>query len=133
MLISDILAYSARRSPDAVALQFQESSFTYTQLYARVLRLASALLRIAEPGDRVAILAENCSEYLECCYGVPAAGIVLTFLNYRLAPRELSYILNNAEATVIITEPAYLETVERIRSEIPSIREIILIGAETLN
>jgi acyl-CoA synthetase (AMP-forming)/AMP-acid ligase II len=130
MLISDILSYSAQRSPDKVALRYRESSLTYSQLYERVLRLASALQQVGAPGDRVAILAENCPEYLECCYGVPAAGMVLTFLNYRLAPREMAYILNDAEATVIITEPSYLPTVEGIRAEIPFIREVILIGDE---
>ena len=59
------------------------------------------MLELAEPGDRVGILAENLPEYVECYYGVPAAGMALTFLNYRLHPKEWAWILNNAEASVL--------------------------------
>lgn len=51
------------------------------QLGAAAWRVANAMREIAGPGDRIAILAENLPEYVECYYGVPAAGMALTFLN----------------------------------------------------
>ena len=75
---------------------------TFGELRDSAWRVANAMLELAEPGDRVGILAENIPEYVECYYGVPAAGMALTFLNYRLHPKEWVWILNNAEARVLI-------------------------------
>ncbi len=50
-------------------------------MLAAAWRVANAMREIAGPGDRIAILAENLPEYVECYYGVPAAGMALTFLN----------------------------------------------------
>ena len=52
----------------------------------RTKRLANALLGIAAPGDRVAILSQNRPEFVDAYFGVPMAGMGLTFLNYRLNP-----------------------------------------------
>ena len=60
---------------------------TFGELRDDASRLANAMRELAAPGDRVAILAENIPEYVECYYGVPAAGMALTFLNYRLHPQ----------------------------------------------
>src|SRR5207253_8020739 len=86
------------------------------------------LSKLAAPGDRVAILAQNCPEYVEAYYGVPAAGMALHFLNYRLTGRELAYILSDAAPTVLIVEPMYRETIRQIRDQIPSVRHLVVIG-----
>ena len=57
------------------------------------------------------MLSENRAEYIDLYYGVPAAKMGLTFLNYRLNPRELTKIVNDAGATVLVTEGKYLDTV----------------------
>jgi acyl-CoA synthetase (AMP-forming)/AMP-acid ligase II len=128
MLISDIPVMSAHHHPERVAIQFQDRAMTFRELRDRVHRLAQALTGIAAPGDRIAILAENCPEYIECYYAVPAAGLALTFLNYRLSARELAYILANAEPSVLVTEPGYLAMVDEIRPTVPSIKHVVVIG-----
>ncbi len=130
MLLSDVPTLAAHHTPNAVALYFQDRTITYSELRDRCHRLSNALLRVASPGDRVAILAENCPEYVECYYGAPGAGMALTLLNYRLAARELAYIIGDSAPSVLVVEPKYLPTIEQIRGQIPSVRTILLIGAE---
>ncbi len=130
MLVSDIPTIAAHHKPDALAIRYMDRNYTYADLLERTNRLSNALLTIAEPGDRVAILSENCPEYVECYYGAPGAAMALTFLNYRLAPRELIYIIGNSEPSVLITEPKYLPTVQKIRADIPSVKTVILIDAQ---
>jgi acyl-CoA synthetase (AMP-forming)/AMP-acid ligase II len=130
MLLSDIPTLAAHHAPDALAIRYQDRSITYAQLRDRCHRLANALLQVASPGDRVAILAENCAEYVECYYGVPGAGMALTLLNYRLAARELAYIIGDSEPTVLIVEPKYLPVIEQIRAQIPTVEHLVLIGGE---
>jgi len=130
MLLSDIPMLAAHRNPSGRAIIFQDRAITYTQLRDRCWRLANALAKIAAPGERVAILAENCLEYADCYYGVPGAGMALTLLNYRLAPRELAYIIGHSAPRILVVEPKYLTAIRQIRAEIPSVDRILLIGAD---
>ena len=102
MLLSDIVRLNGRKTPSRTAIITGERTVTFGELRDSAWRVANAMLELAEPGDRVGILAENIPEYVECYYGVPAAGMALTFLNYRLHPKEWAWILNNAEASVLI-------------------------------
>jgi acyl-CoA synthetase (AMP-forming)/AMP-acid ligase II len=128
MLLGDIIALNAGKAPDRPALIDGERELTYGQLHENATRLANALLGLAAPGDRVAILAQNVAEYVECYYGVPAAGMALTFLNYRLHPKEWAWILGNAEARVLIVEQSFLDQIRPELAGVPSIEHIVVIG-----
>lgn len=128
MLVGDIPVTAAHHAPDVVAVQFQERVMTYAELRDRCWQLSNALLGIAAPRDRVAILAENCPQYALCYYGVPGAGMALTFLNYRLSPPELAYIIGNAEPTVLIVEDKFIGAIAAIRDRI-DVGTIVVIGA----
>ena len=130
MLLCDIPEIAAHHEPDKVALWFEGRSWTFKELRDRCWKLSNALLGVASHGDRIAILSENCLEYGECYYGVPGAGMCLTFLNYRLTPRELTYIINNNTPSTIIVQQKYLETIRKIRPELTSVKTVIVIGGE---
>ena len=104
MLISDVPVLAAHHTPNAPALIFDGRSTTYAELRDRCWRLSNALSGVGRPGDRVAILAENCPAYVDCYYGVPGAGMALTLLNYRLTARELAYIIGDAAPSVLVVE-----------------------------
>ncbi|MFF3570890.1 long-chain-fatty-acid--CoA ligase [Nocardia jiangxiensis] len=129
MLIGDIVEYGARKHPDRIALRFEQEQITYGQLRDRCRRLANALLGVASPGDRIAILSSNCTQYLDCYYGVPMAGMALTILNVRLHPDQIVSLLEHSEARVLIIAPEFAEVVERIRDRIPSVTTVVSIGA----
>lgn len=130
MLLNDVPAIAAHHTPDVLAVRFEGRAVTYVELRDRCWRLSNALLGIAQPGDRVAILAENCLEYVDCYYGAPGAAMGLVLLNYRLSPRELAFIIGDSAPRVLIVEPKYLPTIRQIRAEIPSVETVVLIGAE---
>jgi acyl-CoA synthetase (AMP-forming)/AMP-acid ligase II len=130
MLLPDIVDYAARKHPDRPALYFEDTVVTFGELQRRVRRLANGLLTLAAPGDRIAVLSENRAEYIDLYYGVPAAKMGLTFLNYRLNPRELTKIVNDAGATVLVTEPKYLDTVTAIVGDLPSVATVVVMGGD---
>ncbi|MCU1502060.1 MAG: hypothetical protein JWM12_1414 [Ilumatobacteraceae bacterium] len=130
MLLPDIVSFAARKTPDAPALFFEDQVVTFGQLDEHVRRLANALLAIAAPGDRIAVLSENRAEYIDLYYGVPAAKMGLVFLNYRLNPKELTKIVNDADARVIFTEPKYLDTVTAIAAESPGVAAVVVMGGD---
>ena len=118
----------AHKYGERAAVVFDDEEISFTGLHARTKRLANALLSIAAPGDRVAILSQNRPEFVDAYFGVPMAGMGLTFLNYRLAPRELSRIVADAEASVLLVEDAYAEAIAGIRDELTSVHTIVVIG-----
>src|SRR5678816_2778746 len=127
MLLSDVPAIAAHHAPDVDAIRFDDRVYSYTDLRDRCWRLSNALIPLTQPGDRVAILAENCPEYVECYYGAPGAALALVLLNYRLSPRELTYIIGNSEPRLLFVEAKYLPVIRQIRAEIPSVERIVVI------
>jgi len=109
VLVHDLVRHPARRAPDTPALIDGRTRCTFAELDARTAGLAVGLLGLAEPGDRVAMVADNCAAWVECYYAVPRAGMVLTFLNQRLAPPELAAIVEAAGARVLIAQARYLD------------------------
>lgn len=133
MLFTDVLQRNATRTPDKTALLMTDSgaSRTYSQLYQRAIRLANALLGLASGGDRIAILSENSPEYVEAYYGVPAAGLALTMLNFRLHPKEWVWILNNAGARVLLVQQQYAEAIADHRAELDTVEHIVVVGGDS--
>ncbi|MEV4730284.1 AMP-binding protein [Saccharopolyspora sp. NPDC049426] len=127
MLISDVVALPAGRTPEAPALTFESTAWTFGELHASVRRLANGLADIARRGDRIAVLTENNVEYVLAYYGVPLAGMVLLPVNYRLAQREIADLLADAEPTVLITEAKYLDPARHAANAVPSIRTVVTV------
>jgi acyl-CoA synthetase (AMP-forming)/AMP-acid ligase II len=125
MLINDIVEYAARKHPGRAALRFEDQTITFAELRDRVRRVANALLTIAEPGDRVAVLSGNRPEYVDLYYGVPAAGMALTFLNHRLHPSEITALVDHAQASVLIVSADYLDAMNERRDEMPTVKHIV--------
>lgn len=80
-------------------------TFSHKQLFERCARVGNSLARFGlEPGDRVAILAGNCHQYVEAYLGVPAAGFVIVPLNTRHARPEIEYALVDSGARILLTD-----------------------------
>jgi fatty-acyl-CoA synthase len=108
-----------------------ELSFTYAEFAERCARLGGALRdMVLEPGDRVAYLSFNGHQLLEGYYGVIAAGGVVMPLNVRLAPPELTAILQHAGARVLLYEPDFAPLVEKIAPACPHLARLLRLDGE---
>jgi len=124
------LRYSAEQFPNKTAVVCGDQRFSYAQFADRAARLAGALREAGvQPGDRVAFLSMNCHRLLEAYFGVLDAGAVLLPLNYRLAPQELSYILDDSGATMLFLGKDFLGVVDSLRRELTSVRSCHLLDA----
>src|SRR5258708_3866990 len=85
MLLNDVIAGASLKRRADTALVWGGGSHAFAELAGRATRLAGGLSRLTYPGERVAILADNCVEYLDCMYGASTAGNILTLVNQRLA------------------------------------------------
>ncbi len=102
MNIAEWLSRAGLSHPGAPAVgQGPRVTQNYGGLAERAARLANALHGMGlRPGDRVAIIAKNCVEYLETVYGIWHGGFAAVPANAKLHGRELGYILEHSGARV---------------------------------
>ncbi len=105
------LTKAAAIYPNLPAVVYGTIRRTWAETDVRCRRLASALSRAGlRPGETVAVLATNTPELYEAHFGVPMAGGVLNAINCRLDARTVGYILDHAEAKVLITDREFSRT-----------------------
>lgn len=118
MHVGEITAREAARNGDKAAIVEPASgrTLTFAQLEGRVDRLARALL--ARPGvahgDRIAILADNATEYVELYLAAARAGLVAHGLNWRLAADELERVTRDADPRVLVTQDVHAAAAEEL-------------------
>ncbi len=100
---------------------------TYKQLGERVNRWANAMrdLGVAE-GDRVAIISQNDHRMIDGFFGAPLAGLIYMPINFRLIASDFEYILNHAEAKVLIVEDWLAPTIEEIRPRLKTVQHFMI-------
>jgi acyl-CoA synthetase (AMP-forming)/AMP-acid ligase II len=105
MTLGSLTLRNMRLRGDAPAVFFEGRSLTHRELGARAFRLANALIGLGvRRGDRVAILAQNCTEYMEAYAAGELGGWITVTLNYRLAEPEISYVLSDSLPKILILE-----------------------------
>jgi fatty-acyl-CoA synthase len=99
---------------------------TYEQFFDRCDRWSAVLQRFGvDPGDRVAYIAPNTTAMLESFYAVPQIGAVVVPINFRLTADDFRYIINHAGAKIVCAHGDYLEVVDRVRGELPSVTHFV--------
>ena len=101
------LAQIARRAPNNPAILWDEGSLSYGDFEDQVARIAGALRdrHGLKPGARIGMAMENAPEFLPVLYGIWRAGMTAIPMNAKLHPREIAWILENAEAPLCIASP----------------------------
>jgi acyl-CoA synthetase (AMP-forming)/AMP-acid ligase II len=128
MRLHDYFDWHAREQPRSPFAFFAGREITYGDAQARANRIANALLAEGlAPGTRVAFLAKNCAEFAIFYFGAAKAGAVPVPLNYRLAPPEWSYIVNDAGAELLFARGALVDAIDPIRGELKSVRRRLAI------
>ncbi|MFF3727601.1 SDR family NAD(P)-dependent oxidoreductase [Streptomyces erythrochromogenes] len=124
--LPELLRVNADRFGGKVAYRDARRSVTHAELEERTRRLAGHLagLRL-QPGDRAAILHGNSVEFVESYLAITRAAGVGVPLNPRLTESELSYLLDDSGARVVVTEPSRIELVARLLKDRPHIRVVV--------
>ena len=107
-------------TPDKVALidaTCGGRTITYRAWNLAVNRTAHFLRTLGiTRGDRVAVLAYNCVEYLDVWFACGKLGAILQTLNWRLTPRELGGLIADALTSVLVYGPEFIEQVRAVRA-----------------
>ena len=131
MRLYDLLDGGAREHPEREFAVQGERRLTYAEAAAATHRLARAFLnRGLAHGDRVAILSRNSIEMVLLYFAAARLGVVPVPLNYRLAPPEWRYIINDAGARALLMMGDYAGAVDGIRAQLATVERCVALDGE---
>jgi fatty-acyl-CoA synthase len=126
------LARHALMQPDATALRFLGHTTTWADLDRRVTALAGALSRRGVGfGDRVLILMLNRPEFIETFLAVNKLGAIAVPVNFRMTPPEITFLVSDCQAHVVITEAVLVKVATAVRGIDPTLHTVIVAGGHT--
>ncbi len=135
MTITEMLARNARMYPDDSALielkqsQGLRKEIAWQELDERVNRVANALIgRGIRKGDKVIHWMLNSINWLEAYFGILRTGAWAVPLNFRFTADDFKYCADIAEAKAMILGEPFIDRVEAVRSQLPTIKDYILVG-----
>lgn len=133
MNIAEWLAATAKLRPEAPALLTGfDLDADYKTFARRAAAIGAALSRdhgIA-PGDRVALFASNCTQYLECLYGIWWMGAAAIPINAKLHGREAAWICNDAGAKLAFVSDDTIEALIEAKSDLPAAMKTLSLDSE---
>jgi fatty-acyl-CoA synthase len=144
MTAKDVLRVNAFKWPDKIGIKDLYKARTFKVWDDRSCRLANALADMGmKKGDRFAVLAYNCVEWMEFYAAAAKGGFICVPLMFRLSAVEMEYNINHSECKVFIVQggkdPAdgkefpWIDMVNGMKKNIPTVEKYIsfAVGTET--
>jgi len=123
-----IRTYGGERA-DVDAIRFGDRRITFGELDRRSSQVANALLADGVGvQDRVAFLDKNAPEHFEIQFGAGKINAVSVDVNWRLAPPEIVYIVNDAKAKVLVVGQEYAGVLDQIADQLTEVKKVVVVG-----
>jgi long-chain acyl-CoA synthetase len=127
-VLGDILRTHAAGRGDKIALKFLDRNWTYDALNRSANKVANALVAAGlKKGARVALLAANSDRFFELQFGAALAGVVMVPVNFRLAPPEVAFVVNDANADIFFVDHAHSGLVRQIKDDLTTVKKCVAI------
>ena len=139
MIITEILARNARMYGDEVALVEREPAknnrreITWKEFDEQANRMANALMaKGIGKGDKVVHLMMNCLEWLPAYFGILRTGAWVVPLNFRFLAEDIRYCIEIAEGKALVFGEEFIDRINEIRAEIPTVESFVFVGPDEL-
>lgn len=131
--ITSIFEFGANQFPNSKVVTYLgdgDTVFSFAETAKRVNSLANALASIGVNSfDRVGTFSFNNQQHLEAYLAVPSMGAVLHTLNLRLFQEQLTFVINDAEDKVIISDGIVVPLLAKVLGQTPSVQALIIAGS----
>ena len=124
MNLATAFANCAEKHAPKTAIFWGETEITYAALLAQSQKVAAHLQTGfgVKHGDRVALWVKNCPQFVPAVFGILSAGGVVVPINNFLKPAEVSYIVHDSGANVLITDAELAAHFEALKAARPSLK-----------
>ena len=130
--MDDLLTTLAQEQGDKLAVVDDRPDgtlikWTFSDLESKANRLGRAMQKLgAVPKTKIVWCGQNSSWIVAMMHAARKIGCVAVPLNYRLAPEEAAYVVDNSDAEIVYADTAYAAMFASIRGELPSVREYVI-------
>jgi len=128
-LIHKVLEQQVAKHGNRTFLYFKDEAFGYQDFDQAANRVACGLQELGiEKGDKVAIMMNNCPEFLFLWFGLSKLGAVEVPINTAHKGELLVYFLDFSDTSLLVIDRQYLDQVEPILNQAPKIKKVIIFG-----
>src|SRR3954454_23612073 len=119
---------------DALVVRHQDLRFSYAELGEAVAPAPRSLAGLGlAKGDRVAIWAPNCAEWVITQFATAKLGIILVNVNPAYRTSELADALQQSASRALISAPAFKTSdsrgmIDQVRCYLPALEHVLFIG-----
>lgn len=123
-----LLEKQAKKYGQSTYMYFEDKEFSYKDLNDIVDRVASGLqnLGIAK-GDKVAVVMENCPEYIFLMFALSKLGAVEVPINIFHKGEIMNYMLEHSDCSIVVMQVQYLDRLESILQKSNKIKSVVLL------
>ena len=126
------IAIHAQMKPDATAMKFRGEVTTWRETRDHMDAFAAALRRRGVGfGDRVLLLTLNHPQVVEAVFAINRLGAMSVPVNIRLTPPELGYIVDDADADIILVDEPLLALIDAVGQVTDRLKRVIVFGQAT--
>ena len=127
--LAEIIRWRVDKKPEAIAHKFGDRETTYKEFDSYANQIAQGLIALdCNPDTRVAFLAKNSDYFFEFLYGTLKSRTVAVGVNWRLAPPEVAFIVNDSKSEVLFVGSEFFGLIEQIKDDLPHVKKIIAVG-----
>lgn len=113
----ELISYRAKKEGKKAALLVDKEKISYERLLEKADAFAAYLAhKGVKKGDKITLFLRNCPEFVYSIFAASKLGAVIVPVNTFLKEEELSYILENSEASVLIASAVYEKTIKASRA-----------------
>jgi len=129
MNVSNLFKQHLLDQPEKTAIIFGDRSISYRELDRQINQIAGGLLQIGlKRGEVISVFLPSLPELIMSYLGAVRAGLTVNVVNAMLREQEVSYILKDCSARAVLVDDRRLPIVESVRSALPSLDRVIVLG-----
>ena len=126
--IQELFDWRFKRTPSAVAHKFLDRETTYEELNIYSNQIANGLISLGcKPDSRIAYYGKNSDYFFEFLIGTLKSNTVAVGVNWRLAPPEVSYVLNDSKSEVLFVGEEFYPIIDQILEDLPNVKKVIAV------
>ena len=127
---ADVIDLGAAALGDRDMIVLGDDRLSWNDIQARAGQTANALAADGVVSqDRVAFIDKNSIEYFELAFGAAYLNAVTVAVNWRLAPPEMAYIVNDSQAKVLVIHEEFAEQLATFEADLTHVERIVVIGS----
>ena len=129
--LQELFEWRFDKTPSAVAHKFEDRETTYEELNAYSNQIANGLVELGcKPDTRIAYYGKNSDYFFEFLIGTLKSSTVTVGVNWRLAPPEVSYVLNDSQSEVLFVGQEFYPIIDQILDDLPHVKKVIAVDGD---